>query len=79
MSREGPDPEVDLAYADCRFTPESGLNPDIATCPLCARTMAAHTRFVFSLQMRLPLPGLFRVSGCEAAGLCNQVRHTEPL
>lgn len=41
--------------------------------------VAAHTRFVFSRQMRLTLPGLFRVSGCDAAGLCNQARHTEPL
>ena len=41
--------------------------------------LAAHTRFVFSPRMRLPLPGLFRVPGCDAAGLCNPVRHTEPL
>jgi hypothetical protein len=36
MSREGSDSEVDLANADFRFTAESGLNSDIATCPLCA-------------------------------------------
>jgi hypothetical protein len=41
--------------------------------------LAAHTRFVFSPRMRLPLPGLFRAPGCDAAGLCNQDRHTEPL
>jgi hypothetical protein len=40
MFREGADSEVDLANADFRFTAESGLNSDIATCPLCAKEVA---------------------------------------
>jgi hypothetical protein len=38
MSREGSDSEVDLANADCRLIPESGLNSDIAPCPKSAKS-----------------------------------------
>jgi hypothetical protein len=44
------------------------LNPDGGAYP-----------FLFSLQMRLPLPGLFRAPGCDAAGPGSQVRHAGPL
>jgi hypothetical protein len=73
-------PKLPLAgsKSNFRFTPQSRLNSEIAACPKSADSVEK-VFFVFSLQMRLPLPGLFRVSGCDAAGLCNQVRHTEPL
>ena len=59
-----------------------GQNPGVSIkfrddCCESSTLMAVQALFElpFSLQMRLPLPGLFRGPGCDAAGPGNQARH----